>query len=218
MKELFEIQQQLNVPKEKFNSFGKYKYRSAEDILKAVKPLLEQQQCILLLTDEVKEVGSPYQQEITNKGASSTYNGTRVYVEASVTIINSAGDKITTKGYAREEISKSGMDASQITGTASSYARKYALNGLFAIDDGVDADRLNVSKQYTAAPVSNATSAVNGGDAIDANEILHAYAYPAIEQAQTKADLKRVYDDYPNLKGIPEFMHALSAKRKELGL
>lgn len=202
MKELFDIQQKLNAPKDLYNKFGNYKYRSAETILKAVKPLLAEMKCILLLNDEIKEVGV----------------SSRVYVEATATLINTAGEKVSVKAYAREEETKKGMDASQVTGAASSYARKYALNGLFAIDDGVDADRLNVSKQYTAPPVSNATSAVNGGDAIDANEILHAYAYPAIEQAQTKADLKRVYDDYPNLKGIPEFMHALSAKRKELGL
>ena len=131
MKELINIQHLLNAPKERRNEFGKYNYRSAEDILKAVKPLLNETGCILLLSDEIKEVGG------------------RHYVEATATLINEAGDAFAVKGFAREEETKKGMDASQITGTASSYARKYALNGLFAIDDGVDADRLNTSPGYT---------------------------------------------------------------------
>jgi hypothetical protein len=131
MKELIAIQAKLNAPKERRNEFGKYNYRSAEDILKAVKPLLNENGCVLLLSDEIYEFGG------------------RFYVEATATLINAQSEKLSVKGFAREEETKKGMDASQITGTASSYARKYALNGLFAIDDGVDADRLNTSPAYT---------------------------------------------------------------------
>ena len=138
MKELIEIQAELNAPKERRNEFGKYNYRSAEDILKAVKPLLNKNGCVLLLSDEIYEFGG------------------RFYVEATATLINAQGEKLSVKGFAREEETKKGMDASQITGTASSYARKYALNGLFAIDDGVDADSLNTSKEFTQKKVKAA--------------------------------------------------------------
>ena len=124
MKELSEIQANLKAPKGQYNDFGKYKYRSCEDILEAVKPLLTEQNCILLLTDEMVEVGG------------------RIYVKATATIKHN-NESISTCGYAREEETKKGMDTSQITGAASSYARKYALNGLFCIDDNKDSDQTN---------------------------------------------------------------------------
>lgn len=148
MKELIEIQAELNAPKERRNEFGKYNYRSAEDILKAVKPLLNKNGCVLLLSDEIYEFGG------------------RFYVEATATLINAQGEKLSVKGFAREEETKKGMDASQITGAASSYARKYALNGLFAIDDGVDADSLNTSKEFTQKKVKAADKEVAIAEAI----------------------------------------------------
>ena len=120
VKELAKIQQELKAPKGQYNSFGKYKYRSCEDILEAVKPLLDG--CVLTLNDEIVEVGS------------------RVYVKATASLQNEKGTSFSTSSFAREPASKKGMDESQITGAASSYARKYALNGLFAIDDTVDSD------------------------------------------------------------------------------
>lgn len=126
IKELIEIQQKLKCPKNQFNSFGKYNFRSCEDILESVKPLLKETNCALYLTDKVEEVGD------------------RVYVHAEVTLVNENGEKISVSAYAREEETKKGMDASQITGTASSYARKYALNGLFCIDDVKDSDATNM--------------------------------------------------------------------------
>src|SRR5690606_3482286 len=112
MKELIEIQAELKAPKNQFNSFGKYKYRSKEDILEALKPLLKKHKALLTIDDEVVS------------------HGDRVYVQATATI--SAGDKIVSvKGFAREAETKKGMDDSQITGTASSYAGKYALGNLF---------------------------------------------------------------------------------------
>ena len=131
MKELAIIQSRLKAPKGQYNSFGKYKYRSCEDIVEAVKPLLAEQGCALMMSDELVFVGDRY------------------YIKATVTIQNAAGEQARCTALAREEEEKKGMDASQITGTASSYARKYALNGLLAIDDTKDADALNTSADYT---------------------------------------------------------------------
>lgn len=120
---LLNIQSELKAPKGQYNSFGKYKYRSCEDILEAVKPLLKANGCVLTITDTVEQIGDRY------------------YIKAEATITDVKTDiSKTNVAYARESESKTGMDASQITGTASSYARKYALNGLFCIDDTKDAD------------------------------------------------------------------------------
>lgn len=117
------IQTKLKAPKGQFNAFGKYKYRSCEDILESIKPFLQDLKCVLTVTDEMINMGDRY------------------YVKATATI-HSCEDTSTLSNtaYAREEETKKGMDASQITGTASSYARKYALNGLLCIDDTKDAD------------------------------------------------------------------------------
>ena len=127
MKDLIKIQQTLKAPKGQYNSFGKFKYRSCEDIIEAVKPIAHPLGYALILTDGIIEVGG------------------RIYVEAFVTLTN--GEKTySATGYAREEETKKGMDGSQITGAASSYARKYALNGLLAIDDSKDADTQKPTK------------------------------------------------------------------------
>lgn len=219
MKELIEIQSRINAPKTRRNEFGKYNYRNAEDILKAAKPILKELGCFLIISDEVKEVGSPYtyntQQTKNGQSSASAYNGTRVYVEATVTLFNSDGESLQVKASAREEVAKAGMDAAQVTGAASSYARKYALNGLFAIDDGVDADQLNNNAQYTQQPQQFPPQVnANGESLID---IFNAYALPAIEQAHTKEELTRIYNDYQQLHTMREFISALTARRKKLG-
>ena len=138
---LLAVQRDLKAPKGQFNSFGKYKYRSCEDIVEAVKPLLNDNGLILTMSDEVIEVGG------------------RVYIKATATvtdIIN--GDKIEVTAMAREPEDKKGMDSSQITGTASSYARKYALNGLFAIDDTKDADTEEYAQNAQNAPQTAKTT------------------------------------------------------------
>lgn len=122
---LIKIQSDLKAPKDQFNAFGKYKYRSCEDILEAVKPLLKQLNVSLILSDEIVNIGDRY------------------YVKATATLINSESKTIAVTAYAREEENKKGMDSMQLTGATSSYARKYALNGLFAIDDTKDSDDLN---------------------------------------------------------------------------
>jgi len=119
------IQAELNVPKNQLNAFGKFYYRSCEDILVAVKPLLKKYGCQLRLTDSIEVFGG------------------RIYVVASAMFTDANGTSIAVKAYAREPETKKGMDESQITGAASSYARKYALNGLFLIDDSKDADYQN---------------------------------------------------------------------------
>nr|DAW46499.1 MAG TPA: ERF superfamily protein [Caudoviricetes sp.] len=128
MSKLVEIQAELKVPKNQRNTFGKYNYRSAEDILEAVKPLLKKHDAKITLSDKLTLVGDWH------------------YVEATARFV--CGDEVeTVTAYARESLNKKGMDESQITGTASSYARKYALNGLLLIDDTKDADTDEYKKQ-----------------------------------------------------------------------
>lgn len=123
---LLAVQTELKAPKGQYNSFGKYKYRSCEDIVEAAKPLLAKHKAVLTITDDVLMVGERY------------------YVRATTHFIDvETGDEINTNAYAREEETKKGMDGSQVTGASSSYARKYALNALFAIDDTKDSDSTN---------------------------------------------------------------------------
>lgn len=120
---LSKVQSELKAPKGQYNSFGKYKYRSCEDILEAVKPLNAKHGVVLTVGDEVVEISN------------------RFYVKATATLVDiESGEKVTNTALAREDDAKKGMDGSQITGTASSYARKYCLNGLYCIDDTKDAD------------------------------------------------------------------------------
>ena len=138
MKELINIQQKLKAPKGQRNTFGNYNYRSAEDILEAVKPLLAENNCVLTISDELVHLGERY------------------YIKATATL-ESDTKRVFVSAYAREAESKKGMDESQVTGTASSYARKYALNGLFCIDDTKDADTDEYVKRTKAPEVELAT-------------------------------------------------------------
>ena len=135
---LSQIQSKLNAPKGQYNSFGKYNYRNCEDILQALKPILSEHKCHVSLSDEVVIVGN------------------RFYIKATATITDSENNSFSTTAFAREAESKKGMDESQVTGSTSSYARKYALNGLFAIDDNKDADTLNNHADFTNQPVAQA--------------------------------------------------------------
>ena len=127
---LSKIQKEMKAPKSQFNAFGKYKYRSCEDILEAVKPFLNG--TVLYISDEMVLIGDRY------------------YIKATATLRN-GDDAVSVTAYAREEAEKKGMDSSQITGAASSYARKYALNGLFLIDDTKDSDATNEHGKGEAA-------------------------------------------------------------------
>ena len=127
MNKLQELQQKLKAPKDLFNSFGGYNYRSAEGILNALKPLLAETKTTILITDDLVNIGERY------------------YVKAIVRLFDVETKEVIaeTTAFAREEESKKGMDGSQITGASSSYARKYALNGMFLIDDVKDSDATN---------------------------------------------------------------------------
>ena len=134
------IQSSLKAPKGQTNKFGGYRYRSAEDILEALKPLLGEWGCSLILLDEMVEVGG------------------RVYVKATANLIDNETESVlSTSAFAREAEVKKGMDDAQITGSASSYARKYALNGLFAIDDTKDPDATNTHGKDRSQAVNQPT-------------------------------------------------------------
>lgn len=120
---LLEIQKELKAQKTQFNKFGNYYYRNCEDILEALKPHLDKNKCVLVIKDSIEHIGDRY------------------YIKAVVELIDiETGDKVESSALAREEETKKGMDSSQLTGSTSSYARKYALNGMFCIDDNKDAD------------------------------------------------------------------------------
>lgn len=148
---LMNVQTELKAPKGQYNNFGKYKYRSCEDILESLKPVLSKFKLAIMISDDVVEVNS------------------RNYIKATVTLINveKADEKIKVTALAREEETKKGMDGSQITGASSSYARKYALNGLFAIDDTKDSDATNTGEEKKtkdkseSKPVSKKQVAIN---------------------------------------------------------
>lgn len=128
------IQGELNAPKNQHNSYGNYNYRSAEDILCAVKPLLKKYDAVLTITDDITMVSD------------------RIYVKATATLHGVEGGSVSTSAFAREALMRKGMDDSQVTGSASSYARKYALNGLLCIDDAKDADTDEAHRMADAKP------------------------------------------------------------------
>ena len=208
MKELIAIQSELKAPKTQVNRFGGYKYRKAEDILEAVKPLLNKQKCTLTITDDIVMVGN------------------RIYVKATAILKNEKGECETTTGWAREEENKKGMDGSQITGASSSYARKYALNGLFAIDDNADSDITNdgqqqAVQQQTQQPVNTQAQAAQPAVQQPApqyhpNDLNEGLAY--LSRCVNKDNLIWVVQTYQPLCSNAQFMQAVSAKRKELGL
>ena len=201
MKELITIQSELKAPKTQVNNFGGYKYRKAEDILEAVKPLLAKNKCTLIITDDIVMVGN------------------RIYVKATATLKNEKGEVEDATGWAREEESKKGMDASQITGASSSYARKYALNGLFAIDDNADYDTTNnghqqESKQQTQTQQPEPQQSSNAQ--YHTNDVNEGLGY--LSRCVNKDNLIWVVQTYKPLTANPQFMQAVSAKKKQLGI
>lgn len=201
MKELIAIQSELKAPKSQFNKFGGYKYRKAEDILESVKPLLAKQKCTLIITDDVVLIGN------------------RIYVKATATIKNEKGECETTNGWAREEETKKGMDGSQITGASSSYARKNALNGLFAIDDNADSDTTNDGQHQEAQQQTQTQQPA-------AQQPASSQYYPSdlneglgyLSRCVSKDNLLWVIQHYQPLCSNTQFMQAVSAKKKQLGI
>ena len=168
MKNLKLIQQKLVAPKGQKNKFGNYMYRSAEDILNAVKPLLGES--LLTLSDEIVEVGG------------------RIYVKATASFIEDK-EEIRISAFAREAEIKKGMDTSQITGSTSSYARKYALNGLFLIDDTKDADTMDNRK---AEPKKAAPKLILEGDALEKARVAYQKGEVTLDQIAKKYDLTNI--------------------------
>jgi hypothetical protein len=191
MKELISIQSELKAPKNLYNSYGNYKYRNAEAILEAVKPLLLKYECLLIINDEITLIGDRY------------------YVKATAVLTNKQGKTICTSAFAREPLNKKGQDESQVTGAASSYARKYALNGLFAIDDTKDADALNTSAEYTQKPQTPAQAPQT-----DPAKVAEPIA--KVQAAKTSAEVKQIYNEYVALKNVKEFYDLVLSRGKEL--
>lgn len=175
MHRLIEIQQKLKAPKNQRNNFGNYNYRNAEDILEAVKPLLKEQELALILNDEIINVEN------------------RFYVKSTVTIFDTDGKPVaSSSALAREEESKKGMDGSQVTGASSSYARKYALNGLFAIDDTKDSDFTNTGNTEPKKPPKKEKTIAD--EDIDIFEGLKACSAYSELAAYYKKNFENVHD------------------------
>ncbi len=210
MKELNTIQCRLSVPKGRRNNFAKYDYRTCEDIYAAVKPLLEETGCTLTVSDFVELIGDKF------------------YMVATATLENKDGMKVSATGYAREADSMAGMTAPQVTGAASSYARKRALGGLFSIDDTRDVDSIEhpqaeQKKQAAAAAPVQAQQAATAMAAAEMEEAAMAdlfrnYALHDFKQARTKEDLDRIVNNYPTLHHFAAFRNAYKARSEELGI
>ena len=142
---LLNVQRDLKAPKGQYNKFGKFNYRSAEDILEAVKPLNAREEILLTISDEPIFIGDWH------------------YIKATASITDGKDTHVVT-AYAREALNKKGMDESQVTGTASSYARKYALNGMYLIDDTKDADTDEYRNQGNKAPASKSATQAEIGN------------------------------------------------------
>ncbi len=179
---LSNIQAELKVPKGQRNSFGNYKYRSCEDILEEVKPICKKHETVVMLSDELVNIGDRY------------------YIKATAGLFDLNGEsKIYNTAYAREEEIKKGMDGSQITGTASSYARKYALNGLFNIDDTKDADTDEYAKQQNQTYEAKVDDFVSSME----SEPIYIGQKQIIENALKGDNLAKVLKPY-NVKTINE--------------
>jgi hypothetical protein len=191
MKELITIQAELKAPKNQRNEYGGYNYRSAEDILEAVKKILPKVGCYLTITDNIEVFGE------------------RVYVAATATLTNSEGKSVSTKAYAREAAVRKGQDESQITGSTSSYARKYALNGLFCIDDTKDPD---VTNTHDENHDKNAQSAAQPAE-IDIKK-----AEAEIIACKDGKTLSAVWGRYKNLPNNAEVEKIVKAQMEKLGI
>lgn len=158
-KKLLDVQTELKAPKGQFNKFGNYSYRSCEDILESVKPLLKQVKATVILTDEIKLVGDRY------------------YVEATCKFIDiETGNVLENKSLAREDENKKGMDLAQVTGSCSSYARKYALNGMFCIDDVKDSDATNTHGKENTVNNLNAHNNTTSSKKLSDKQLARLYA------------------------------------------
>lgn len=193
LKKLQKVQSELKAPRNQYNQFGKYKYRSCEDILEAIKPILNENNLCITLNDEIICINGRY------------------YVKSTVKLFDteSTTDQfIESCAYAREEESKKGMDASQVTGSSSSYARKYALNGLFAIDDAKDSDFTN---QYTNSKPSREHHRNGGVEKNGISDEKKSEYLEKMKSAKTLEELKSAWDKIPF-----EYTHLLTHEKNIL--
>lgn len=177
---LAKVQTELKAPKSQFNKFGGYKYRKAEDILEAVKPILAKYGCTLTCTDDLMLVGDRY------------------YIKATATITSiEDGSAVSTTAFAREEEDKKGMDGSQVTGASSSYARKYALNGLLCIDDTADSDTTNVGDAKDQPAQEKPAPKPKTKKQVDPNDLMPGSAnYKKVIAAYATGVMSKSGEDY----------------------
>ena len=190
------VQAALKAPKGQRNTFANYNYRSAEDILEAVKPLLAKEHLVLVLSDSIEQEGE------------------RCYVKATARLIDTeTGEFVENSALAREPLTKRGMDEPQVTGTCSSYARKYAMNGLFAIDDAKDPDTDEYQKQSAAAKnAGGRRKKASAPAAADTTDAQAAAARPALIQAITTA-MKNLGVDAPRVSAIAQEKYGKASTR-----
>lgn len=187
MEELMYIQSKIHAPKESENKFGKYKYRKAEQILEAAKPLLAEKSCTLVVSDEIVMIGN------------------FIYVKATSILTNKSGESVSAVGWAREADSLSGMSPGQVTGATSSYARKYSLCGLFAIDDTKDLDDESVTNPQQKQRQSRS---VPSG--------LLDQAIQEIASANSKEELLAIHNNYGALQQDINFKNALTERKNQI--
>lgn len=204
LKKLLLIQQELKVPKNQFNAFGKYNYRSCEDILESARPIANKNGCVIVINDDIKEINGRY------------------YVEATITLFDvESGEEISTKALAREAEPKSGMSESQLTGACSSYARKYALSAMFALDDEKDDDtrdnrqqlKKQVSKPATDEKHKLLTNVFNKMKSLKATnaDIIHIMEDKFNKTSSKDLTLDEVKDLEKNLAGyLSEYLKGVN--------
>ena len=223
---LSRIQGQLNAPKGQTNAFGKYKYRSCEDILEALKPLLAKECCVLIITDDTK--GVTVEEDGIDAKGNKYSSSARIYIKSTATI-RYGDETVSVDGLAREPQSKKGMDDAQLTGATSSYARKYALNGLFAIDDCKDADTMDNragtpndrGKDAPPEPVIERASdydmrmALIGDWRKEINKERKALGYPIVQGGVVMTGIKRRFKKLPDQMNNKELDEILPFLVKE---
>ncbi len=199
IKNLPNIQNEMNVQKSRYNQFGKYNYRSCEDILQEAKRVCEKYGCYVMVTDSIEFIEG------------------RFYVKATAKIVETETGSIETcSAFAREEDSKKGMDSAQLTGATSSYARKYALCGLFAIDDSIDTDSTNGESEAKGKQQKTASKQVANQSDTGKNSNYLGVLLEEIKKATTYKHLGDIHKNNANFHQNSEFMNALVVRKAEL--
>ncbi len=197
LKSLIDIQQRLDAPKGQYNQFGKFKYRSLEDIEAAIKPLLHEHQCGIRFSDQVVE------------------HCGRTFLQTTLYFFNTKGENISVTAEAEHSAAKTGMDAAQITGAASSYARKYAMNALFAIDDTKDADSNQYREQTTSSTAQKTTTRRSKTEPQNTDRLAPIAA--AVNNATTIEQLVSLYEAHSlECESNPTIKKLFSERKKQL--